>query len=364
VTLPRRRRDAAGLVLLVAVAVALTVPHGFHAAETDETAVSLFLGALLPVLLNAALVAGTVWLARSDVAPHHFVRVASWCIVGALTLAAGSGAIVAYQRVHDVGMADPLYVVVNSLSYGALFGFVVGVYDSRQRTAGRAASEARDRAEQLSNQLTVLNRLLRHDLRNSANVVKGQTTIMAERGATDDRLRTVYRQANDLVELGERARIIERLLREEGTIREPVDVTEVVDEHLERLRRDHPAADVDGIEHTSVTAMTHPLVSHAVSNVLDNAVTHNDADEPLVDVSLDCDAETVTLCVADDGPGIPDNEVAVLERGYETSLEHTSGLGLWLVNWIVDASDGHVWFEENDPRGSVVALEFEREGAT
>ena len=65
--------------------------------------------------------------------------------------------------------------------------------------------------------------------------------------------------------------------------------------------------------------------------------------------------------VADDGPGIPAAEVNVLERGYETPLEHGSGLGLWIVNWIVTESGGGISFDENDPRGSVVTLRFEAE---
>ena len=44
----------------------------------------------------------------------------------------------------------------------------------------------------------------------------------------------------------------------------------------------------------------------------------------------------------------------------ETPLQHGSGLGFWLVHWIVTASGGELRFEENDPRGSVVTLCLER----
>jgi K+-sensing histidine kinase KdpD len=50
----------------------------------------------------------------------------------------------------------------------------------------------------------------------------------------------------------------------------------------------------------------------------------------------------------------------VLQRGRETSLEHASGLGLWLVHWIVTESGGSVSFEEREPRGSVVELTLPR----
>jgi signal transduction histidine kinase len=64
------------------------------------------------------------------------------------------------------------------------------------------------------------------------------------------------------------------------------------------------------------------------------------------------------VSVADDGPGIPDHERAVLTDGEETALEHGSGLGLWLVHWVVERSGGRLSFAENDPRGSVVRMDL------
>ncbi|MDX1746566.1 MAG: ATP-binding protein [Halobacteriales archaeon] len=59
--------------------------------------------------------------------------------------------------------------------------------------------------------------------------------------------------------------------------------------------------------------------------------------------------------VADDGPGIPEPDRKVLV-GTDTGLENASGLGLWLVNWIVSESGGEVHYEPNEPRGSVVVI--------
>ena len=58
--------------------------------------------------------------------------------------------------------------------------------------------------------------------------------------------------------------------------------------------------------------------------------------------------------------GIPDEEVTVLPRGTESPLHHGSGLGLWLVHWLVSASGGDLDFADNRPRGSVVTLTLER----
>jgi len=46
--------------------------------------------------------------------------------------------------------------------------------------------------------------------------------------------------------------------------------------------------------------------------------------------------------VIDNGPGLPDQEQKVLSEGVETPLIHGSGLGLWMVNWIVTTHDGSI----------------------
>jgi len=64
-------------------------------------------------------------------------------------------------------------------------------------------------------------------------------------------------------------------------------------------------------------------------NLLGNTVYHNDADEPLVRVSATTTHGTVTVGVADNGPGIPDDRKAsVFRRGNSTS---GGGFGLFFV---------------------------------
>ena len=61
----------------------------------------------------------------------------------------------------------------------------------------------------------------------------------------------------------------------------------------------------------------------------------------------------------DDGPGLPEQERAVLAAGRETPLEPTSGLGLWLVYWIVTSLGGELVFPEVET-GTTVAVRLPR----
>jgi signal transduction histidine kinase len=204
--------------------------------------------------------------------------------------------------------------------------------------------------------------VFRHDLRNAANVIEGHADLLVENASSEsavDSATTIREQAAELVSTGNQIRDVERLLQNDDE-RRVVDLAAIVEAQLDRLRRDYPSVVADGPACDTCHVYAHPLVESAVLNLLDNAVQHNDENTPRVDVTISRDGDDrAAVRIADNGPGIPDDEVAVLERGYETPLEHASGLGLWVVNWIVRESGGSISFDERDPRGSVVGLHFE-----
>ena len=96
----------------------------------------------------------------------------------------------------------------------------------------------------------------------------------------------------------------------------------------------------------------------AVRNLVENAIVHNDG-PATVDVTIERPAEAVSIRVADDGPGIPDHEIEVLNQLEETALEHSNGAGLWLVNWVAMKADGHLDFSVTD-RGTTVTHTLQR----
>jgi PAS domain S-box-containing protein len=221
---------------------------------------------------------------------------------------------------------------------------------------GEDLTEASLREERLA----VLTRVLRHNFRNDLNVVTGFTGRAIE--AVDDpdlvaELERVVDTAERLLRLGETSRKVERLLSEHPSPR-PLALAPAVDAALESLDpavREGAAVEVDVPGDLVVSAVT--FFPEAITELVDNAVRHNDADGPRVRVSAaELPSESwVSLVVADDGPGIPPAERAVL-TGEETPLEHASGLGLWYVNWIVTAGGGGLDIAESKAGGSRIEL--------
>lgn len=189
--------------------------------------------------------------------------------------------------------------------------------------------------------LSVLNRVLRHDLRNAMNVVVGYAdTLVAGNEDPEAAADAIRARAEELLEKSRKARIVERVLDADPGHDRAIDLTTIVAERVERARDKHPDLEIDAtLPDEPAWARANDLLGVAIDNLLENAASHG-GEDPKARVSVEPNAPH-TLCVFDDGPGIPQTEIDVLRRERETQLEHTSGLGLWLVAWVVrDAGGG------------------------
>ncbi|MFB6101643.1 MAG: sensor histidine kinase [Haloplanus sp.] len=123
------------------------------------------------------------------------------------------------------------------------------------------------------------------------------------------------------------------------------------------MQERHPTAQLSVEQPADVQVTATDDIRRAVEELVTNAVTHSDRDAPAVEITVTVEDGIAAISVADDGPGIPEMERAILtgEREIEP-LYHGSGIGLWLVSLIVRQSDGELRFDENEPRGSVVTI--------
>jgi signal transduction histidine kinase len=105
-----------------------------------------------------------------------------------------------------------------------------------------------------------------------------------------------------------------------------------------------------------------PAVTAVFAELVRNAIEHNDREHPTVTVDVDevaSDGRYVVVRVSDDGPGIGEQERRVIDRGRETPLDHGSGIGLWMANWVVERAGGQLSIE-NEKTGGVVSVSLPR----
>ena len=212
-------------------------------------------------------------------------------------------------------------------------------------------------ARRYEQRLQVLNRVLRHDLKNDTNVIGGYADLLRDHvdEEGDPYLDIIDRKVKTLTHLSDQAREIDVALHSDAG-RTEIDLTELVDRLCESLESSFPQATVTVTLPESAVVSADELLESAVRNVLENAVVHNDRDDPHVEATVVADGGRFRIDVADNGPGIPPVERTVFSEARETALEHASGLGLWLVHWIVTESGGDLEIDTREPTGTVVRM--------
>ncbi|PSP53392.1 hypothetical protein BRC67_01910 [Halobacteriales archaeon QH_3_68_24] len=211
----------------------------------------------------------------------------------------------------------------------------------------------RKRREQ---QLSVLNRVLRHNLRNELNVIEGN----AERLATelDDeharQARLISKASEQIIDIAETARRIEAVLdRDDATT--SVDVAAVVEERCADLRDAHPDATIAVETPSERRAIADESLGEAVERLVETAIGNPGA-EPVATVTVREADDRMEIRVADGGTGLPRSEIEVLFEDRETPLRHGKGLDMWFVKWLVNSYGGELDFERETPEGSVVVV--------
>jgi signal transduction histidine kinase len=193
--------------------------------------------------------------------------------------------------------------------------------------------------------IQVLNRILRHNLRNDLNVARGYVQMLAsDVDGEGDRASIVIDELDGLLAIAEKARQIEEVVEVEPTRSEPINLSTIVEEAIDAVEHDGASAVETSIRADIAVTVSPTVLRFVVTELVDNALRHND--DPTVTVQWD-DREGA-LVVTDSGSGISDHEIEVFERGHETALQHGSGLGLWLVKWGVDRFGGSVRFDVDD----------------
>lgn len=235
----------------------------------------------------------------------------------------------------------------------------VGIYQdvTKLKNRERQLREQRNNARRLRQRLSVLNRILRHDIRSGVTVIQGHAAILEDDSGSSESLSMIVDEINRLQHLSEQARSIERTMAEDTSI-ETVELAELLIEHVDAKRSAHPDVSLTVDVPQTLPARASSRFGSALEQVVSNAIEHNDSDEPAVHVSasaIDGPKPAVEIEVIDNGPGIPDHELEVLGEN-ESQLAHMSGLGLWETYWIVEDSGGSLEFDADSETGTTVTI--------
>jgi signal transduction histidine kinase len=221
-------------------------------------------------------------------------------------------------------------------------------------------TDQRRREQELDLLKEVFARVLRHNIRNDLNVIKGNASVVAERApeSVAENAEIVADCTDDLLSMSEKARDLEAIIESPRT-RMRVDLESAIDRAVDEVAEQYPEAHISTDIYRPCAVLAHQELETALKNLAENACEHDTDPPTTVEITTSVDENTVEMVIADDGPGISDHELDVLAAESETRLQHGSGLGLWIINWVVNRSDAALDVEA-DGSGTCVTLTFER----
>jgi len=216
-------------------------------------------------------------------------------------------------------------------------------------------------------ELDALNRILRHDIRNDMNIIVGWGELLEEyldEGGKEP-LEKVLSAANNVIDLTKVAReYAEAVVHDSDMDVKPVPLSPILQDEIDLRKEMFPHAEFhlpDEIPQVEVKA--NEMLSSLFRNLLNNAVQHNDKDEPVVEIEVESLSDEVIVRIADNGPGIPTEiKASLFEEGEKSISSSGTGMGLAIVETLVEQYNGEIEVTENNPTGTVVHIHLPKIG--
>ena len=198
--------------------------------------------------------------------------------------------------------------------------------------------------QQYSRHLTVMQRVMRHNMRNDLGKLRGWTELMSEETDAEKRaeqfatVEPIFDKWGNMIE---KMKQMKRVLEPEDGGAATTESGPLIEDVVGQIREAHEDATILTEIPDGGSVQVRTTLREAVRELVENAVEVNE--DATVEVELvGSDDGWIEIVVRDDGPGIPEMEADILETGEETPLNHGQGLGLWMVRTIATQAGGDV----------------------
>lgn len=266
-------------------------------------------------------------------------------------------------------------VEVQGADETAIIDFSIRPITDEQGTVTELLPEGRDitarkeyeqRVEEQRDSLKTLNQVVRHDIRNDLQLVTAYAEELDEQieGGSQhrDAIETIQESGRHAVELTRTSRDMSDLLLTDEDDQTEVSLRSALEPELEEVRSRYPEAVIMPDEEIpAVGVLADEMLRSVFRNLLQNAVQHNDKPVAEVTVGVADRADTVRVCVADNGPGVSNaQKETIFGKGDKGLDSGGTGVGLYLVKTLVERYGGDVWVRDNDPEGAVFVVELRK----
>lgn len=345
---------AAPFYAVATITVAIAFVHTL--LEADSLVTDLVEG-LVPVLLATVPVYAGYEFARLE-PDARTVRWGTVILVGGGLFGMAIAGFVGWVRaLEGAPIGEFHYVVFVAMAAGGALSTPIAYgYASLRNRLVELETQHRESAR-LRRQLSIINRVLRHNIRNELSVLYGATDLLAaaDPGADDSQGAVLARKHLDRIDdLSQTAVRLNHVW--DSDVRTTADAVAVLDDELVALRERAPDLSIVTDVPERAPVLVNTQFATAIEEVFANVVEHNDPATSTLSVTVRIAEETTRIDIRDDGVGIPDIEIEALASDQETALIHTASLGLWVVYWIVQQSGGDLVVDRPPVGGTLVRI--------
>lgn len=189
--------------------------------------------------------------------------------------------------------------------------------------------------------VSIFSRILRHNLRNDLTVIRGHVDLLIEELEEPRTNSTQLKATIDrIIRLAEKSKELRQIVEQDSTL-EKQSITAIVEASIEAVKTEYPAATISMTAPENVHLFAFPSLQTAIYELVENAAKHG-GDSPKSTVRVDSGTDAVAIEIVDNGPGLPTQEQLALEGKAGTPVNHSTGVGLWIVWWIVESHKGTV----------------------
>jgi PAS domain S-box-containing protein len=200
----------------------------------------------------------------------------------------------------------------------------------------------------------VFSRVLRHDIRNKLNVIRAHGEVLSNRVAPEyeSSTETIVRTSDSIIDTAEKARAIGSLVETDRELYE-IDLVQEVETATNWAREAFPDAEIELDTAPQAWVLADEAISLAIESLVKNAIVHNEKSPARVRLSVTRHEDDVRLEVTDNGPGLTEHEKQIFDGHSIDPLNHSTGLGLWLVKWACLNSGADVSLDSTESGTSV-----------
>ncbi|HEY4661753.1 MAG TPA: HAMP domain-containing sensor histidine kinase, partial [Terriglobales bacterium] len=333
----------------LATALDLSPPgtHGVRLAVLKSyDAATAFLQKINRLLLALGLLAGLVGSALVFFISHTFTRPLSSLLAGVSALERGD-----FSYKLDASGGDEVAELARA-------------FDRMRESLARTQQNLLE-----SERLATIGRMassISHDLRHSLAAIVANAEFLCKQHLSPDQRDELYQEVRAAV--GRMTELIDSLLefsRTRASLRPTYgNLRDTVDAAIETLRSNPQFRDVPITVHERGNLegwFDHRKLERAFSNLFLNSCESLDSRLGHIDVSMSENASEVEITIADNGRGVPNAIRATLfEPFVSQGKENGTGLGLTVVQKIVQDHGGEVVVERTSPEGTVFRVTLPR----